>query len=60
MTLPSSGISLDVGAGAERAAGAGDDESPDVVVVLGFVVGVAQLGDHERAERVEGVGAVQA
>ena len=59
MTLPSSGICFDVGAGAERAAGAGDDEKPDVVVGLGFVVGVAQLGDHEGAERVEGVGPVQ-
>ena len=59
MTLPSSGISLDVGAGAERPAGGGDDQHPDVVVVLGLVVGGAQLGDHVRAERVERVGPVQ-
>src|SRR5205085_5896873 len=39
----------DVGAGAECAAGAGDDESPDVVVVLGVVVRGAQFGDHGRA-----------
>ena len=59
MTLPSSGISRDVGARAERAARSGDDEKPDVVVVLGFVVRGAELGDHVRAERVEGVRPIQ-
>lgn len=50
---------LDVGARAERAAGAGDDEQPHPVVVLRLVVGGPQFGDHVRAERVEGVRAVQ-
>src|SRR6185437_15110836 len=38
-----------VGAGAERPAGAGDDDEPDVVFVFGLVVRGAQFVDHVRA-----------
>src|SRR5262249_38965201 len=50
---------LDVGPRAEGATGAGDEEQPDLVVVLGLFVGGPKFGDHVRAERVEGVRAVQ-
>src|SRR3954464_4115027 len=49
----------EVGARAEAAARAGDDDRPDVVVGVGRVEGGDELAAHGGGERVEPVGAVQ-
>ena len=50
---------FDVGAGAERPTGGGDQDRPHVVVGFGARVGVAQLALHLQAHRVEHVGPVE-
>src|SRR5437773_4011064 len=50
---------LHVGAGAEGPPRAGDDDGAHPVVGVGRGVGVAELGAHRAAERVEPVRAVQ-
>ena len=49
----------EVGAGAESAAGAGDDHGVDVVVGVGAVEGLHQLAAHLPGPRVQAVGAVE-
>ena len=49
----------EVGAGAEAAARAGDDDGAHVVVGVGQVEGLDQLAHHRGGEGVEPVGPVQ-
>src|SRR5690606_21142145 len=48
-----------VGAGAERASRAGDDDRADVVVLVGRIERLDQLTAHARRERVHALGSVQ-
>ena len=50
---------LHVGAGAEGAPGAGDDDRAHAVVGVARGVGAAEAGAHGAAERVEPIGSVQ-
>src|SRR4029079_15917494 len=50
---------LEVGADAKRAAGAGDDDDPDLVVPGGVLAGARDLAQHPKIERVQDLGPVE-
>src|SRR4029077_17586550 len=51
---------LQVGADAERTAGAGDDDNTDLVVPARVLAGAGKLAQHAEIERVQHLGPVEA